>query len=63
MQDKYNVSGAKITNFQMSNKTSGTIKYLLNILKIHWASYLGSRSQTSPICQPAKMHYENFWHA
>ena len=54
------LTGVKITDFQMPNKTSGTIKYLLDILRIHQTSRLGSRVQTSPTCLPAKMYYGNF---
>ena len=53
-------SWVEITNFQMPDKTSGTIKYLLDILKIHLTSCLGSQVQT---CLQAKMYYGNFWHA
>ena len=50
----------QITNFQTSDKTSSTIKYLLGILKIHQTSCLGSWVQTSPTCLPAEMYYGNF---
>ena len=32
-------AGTEITDFEMPDKTSNTIKYLLDILKIHWVSY------------------------
>ena len=53
----------EITNFQMSGKTSGSINYLPDILKIHQTSYLGSQVHISPTCLPTKMYYGNFWHA
>ena len=32
------LAGTEITDFQMPDKTSDTIKYLPDILKIHWTS-------------------------
>ena len=32
-------AGTEITDFETPDKTSNTIKYLLDILKIHWASF------------------------
>ena len=56
-------AGVEITDFQTPDKTSRTIKYLPDILRIHRTSCLGSRVQTSPTCLPAKIYYDNFWHA
>ena len=53
-------AGVEITNFKMPGKTSGAIKYLSDILKIHRTSCLGLRVQTSPTCLPAKIYYGNF---
>ena len=39
------LSVMEIADFQMPDKTSDTIKYLPDILKIHWTSCLGSRVQ------------------
>ena len=54
-------TGVEITDFQMPDKMSGTIKYLPDILKIHWTSCLGSWVQTSPTCLPAKMNHGHIW--
>ena len=35
IQNKWIAAGIEITDFQMQDKTSGTIKYLLYILKVH----------------------------
>ena len=60
---KINVlKGVKITDFQTPDKTSGTIKYLPDILRFH-RTCLGSQVQMSPTCLPAKMYYGNFWPA
>ena len=53
----------EITDFQMPDKTSGTIKDLSDILKIPQTPCLGSRVQTSPTFLAAKMYYGNFWSA
>ena len=52
--------GIEITDFQAPDKISNTIKYLTDILNIHWTSYLGSQVETSPTCLPAKMYNGNF---
>ena len=52
-------SGVEITHFQTPDKTSGTIKYLPEILRIHRTSCLGPRVQTSPTSLPAKMYDRN----
>ena len=36
IQNKWIAAGIEITDFQMQDKTSHTIKYLLYILKVHW---------------------------
>ena len=38
MITKDTYAGIEITDFQMPDKTSSTIKYLPDILKIHWTS-------------------------
>ena len=53
--DPQHVTGVQITDFKMPDKTSSTIKYLSEILKIHPVSCLHSQVQTSPTCLPAKM--------
>ena len=52
-------SGVEITDFQTPDKTSGTIKYLPDILRIHQTSCLGSQVQMSLTCLPPKMYYGN----
>ena len=56
-------TGIEITDFQAPDKISNTIKYLADILSIHWTSYFGSQVETSPTCLPAKMYDGNFWRA
>ena len=53
--------GVEVTDFQMPDKTFATIEDLLDILKIHWISCVGSQVQTSPACVSAKIYNGNFW--